>query len=320
MTQHLAPAVVCGMIIANERLGTHMSDMDFTRPQPEPPPASAPFKAANSRFYDRAVAEAVFKRSGREERLESGRAVFEEDEKVSRGGLFKSASRMYYLARGEVALTIAGKPLDIVRAGEVFGEMAVISGQPRSATATARSEGVAYSMDATELQAVMGANPEFGLMLASVMYDRLRFVAARLSTRSAAAAAAPRQATAFEPALVARLEALLPRTATVRFRQESLIMKEGQAGTFMYLVKSGRVAIAIGNNVVELVGPGGTFGEMAVVDQSPRTARAGAIEETELLAIDRASLIAAVKQEPAIAMAMLRAIAERLRHMNALLR
>ena len=96
-------------------------------------------------------------------------------------------------------------------------------------------------------------------------------------------------------------------------------MKEGQAGSFMYLVKSGRVAIAVGNNVVEIVGPGGTFGEMAVVDQSPRTARAGSIEACELLAIDRASLMVVVKKEPAFAMALLRGIADRLRHMNSLL-
>ena len=297
-----------------------MVDMDFTRPQPDGAAASAPFKAANSRFYDRAVAQQVFKQAGREERFEAGRVIFEEDEKVSRGGLFKQASRMYFLAEGEVALTIAGKPLDIVKAGEVFGEMAVISGQPRSASATARSEGVAHSMDAGELQNVIGSNPEFGLMLASVMYDRLRFIAARLASRPTASSAAARQATAFEPALIARFEELLPRSATVRYRQESLIMKEGQAGTFMYLVKSGRVGIAVGNNLVEIVGPGGTFGEMAVIDQSPRTARAGALDETEVLAIDRPSLIAAVKQNPAIAMALLRAIADRLRHMNALLR
>lgn len=297
-----------------------MVDMDFTRPQPEGAAASAPFKAANSRFYDRAVAEAVFRRAGREERLEANRIVFEEDEKVSRRGLFKTASRMYFLAEGEVALTMAGKPLDIVKAGEVFGEMAVITGEPRSATATARTAATAYSLDAAELQTVMGVNPEFGLMLASVMYDRLRFVAARLATRGGAGAATPRQATAFEPALVAQLESLLPRTAMVRFRPESLVMKEGQAGTFMYLVKTGRVGIAVGSNLVEIVGPGGTFGEMAVIDQSPRTARAGALEETELLAIDRPSLLSAVKQQPAIAMAMLRAIAERLRHMNTLLR
>ncbi|HUP29805.1 MAG TPA: cyclic nucleotide-binding domain-containing protein [Usitatibacter sp.] len=294
--------------------------MDFTKPSAASaaPEASAPFKAANSRFYNAEAAATVFRAQGREERFTAGQVLFTEDEKTSKGGLFKTASRMYYLADGQVALTIGPKPLDIVNKGEVFGEMAVISGQPRSATATAKSDGVAYSLDASELQGALGKNPEFALMLASVMYDRLRFIAARLASRPTTQGAA-REATVFEPRLVAQVEAALPRSAIVRHRQETLIMKEGQAGKFMYLVKSGRVAIAVGNTVVEVVGPGGTFGEMAVIDQSPRTARAGTLDETELLAIDRESLIAVVRQHPEVAMALLRAIADRLRHMNKLL-
>jgi CRP-like cAMP-binding protein len=296
-----------------------MDDMDFTKPQPAAPEAPAPFKAASSRFYDSIVAGKVFRAQGREERFAAGQAIFAEDEKASRGGLFRAASRMYYLAEGQVALTIGGRALDIVNPGEVFGEMAVISGQSRSASAAAKTEVLAYSLDAGELQAALGRDPEFALMLASVMYDRLRFIAARLAARPLAPGAAAREATVFEPRLVAQMEAALPRTAVVRHRQETVIMKEGQAGKFMYLVKSGRVAIAVGSNVVEVVGPGGTFGEMAVIDQSPRTARAGTLEETELLAIDRESLVAVVRQHPEIAMALLRAIADRLRHMNRLL-
>jgi CRP/FNR family cyclic AMP-dependent transcriptional regulator len=296
-----------------------MDDMDFTKPMAATPEASAPFKAANSRFYDAGVAGAVFRSHGREHRFAAQEEIFAEDDKGSRGGLFRAASRMYYLDEGEVALSMGGRALDIVKAGEVFGEMAVISGRPRSATAAARVPCVAHSMDGKELQGAIGADPAFALMLASVMYDRLRFVAARLASRPAIAGAAPREATVFEPQLVAQLEGALPRSAIVRHRAESVIMKEGQAGTFMYLVKSGRVAIAVGGNIVEVVGPGGTFGEMAVVDQSPRTARAGTLEESELLAIDRASLLEVVKKEPAFAVALLRGIAERLRHMNALL-
>lgn len=292
-----------------------MEDMDFTKPQPERAAASAPFKAAQSRFYDAAAAAKVFREAGREERFGAGQVVFEEDEKA-KGGLFsKASSRMYYLAEGEVALSIRGKPLDIVKAGEVFGEMAVISGRPRSATATARGDALAYSMDAGELQRVIAKHPEFALMLASVMYDRLRFLAARLASRPSGTAA-PREASVFEPGLVVQLEAALPKTAIVRHRQETLIFKEGQAGTFMYLVKSGKVGIAVGANLVEVVGPGGTFGEMAVVDQSPRTARAGAIEEVELLAVDRATLVELIRANPAFAMALMKGVAERLRHMN----
>jgi len=176
-----------------------------------------------------------------------------------------------------------------------------------------------HSLDAGELQAALGRDPGFALMLSSVMYDRLRLIAARLAARALKPGAAAREANVFDPALMVRLEQALPRTAAVRYAQGTIIMKEGQIGVYMYVVKSGRVAIAIGSNIVEAVGPGGAFGEMAVIDQSPRTARAGAVEDCVLLAIDRPSLMEAVRKEPAFAMAMLKGIAERLRHMNMLL-
>jgi len=287
-------------------------DMDFTKPQPDMAAASAPFKASGSRFYDARVAAQLFKVGGTEEKVRAEQIIFTEDDGKSR-----AANRMYYVVDGEVTLTIGGRPLVVVGTGEIFGEMAVISGRPRSASARAFTSCTLYSMDAAQLQVALGRIPEFGLMLASVMFDRLRFVAQKLASRPKAPGSTAREAAVFEPALVAQLEAALPRSALVRFNRESIIFKEGQSGTFMYLVKEGRVAIAVGANIVEVIGPGGTFGEMAVVDQSPRTARAGATEDSVLLALDRASLIEVVKKHPAVAVGLLRGVAERLRHMNA---
>jgi CRP-like cAMP-binding protein len=307
-------------------------DFDFTKPQPAPgaapapaapaappPPAAAPFKAATSRFYDSGVAASVFKESGKEEKFGPNDVLFTEDDAAQKAGLLRSGSRMYYIAEGEVALTRAGKPLDIVARGDVFGEMSVISGRPRSATATSKAASHVYSLDAGELEKALGRHPEFAMMLASVMYDRLRLIAARLASRALKPGVAAREASVFDPALMERLQKALPQGALLRYPQGTIIMKEGQVGVYMYVVKSGKVAIAIGSNIVEVVGPGGAFGEMAVIDQSPRTARAGSTEDSELLAIDRSTLLGAVKKEPAFAMAMLRGIADRLRHMNSLL-
>jgi CRP/FNR family transcriptional regulator, cyclic AMP receptor protein len=306
-----------------------MSDFDFTKPQPpappadfdftkppapEAPPASAPFKAAQSRFYDAAVAEKLFRAAGKPERFATGQGLFTEEAKA-RGGLFRSAPRMYFLAEGQVALTVAGRPLDTVNPGEVFGEMAVVSERPRSATATAKTDCAVISVDRAQLQEAFGRAPEFALMLMSVMFDRLRFLSARLATRKVAPAAV-RETTIFEPAMIAQLEQALPRAATVRHWAGTVIMREGQSGAFLYVVKSGRIWISIGGIPVEAVIAGGTFGEMAVVDQSPRTASATAETECELLQLDRASLLAVIQRQPAFAMAMLRAVTDRLRYMN----
>jgi CRP/FNR family cyclic AMP-dependent transcriptional regulator len=310
-----------------------MSDFDFTKPQ-QPQPASPdgfdftkapaegaapPFKPANSQFYNVGVAKKLFQASGKEEQFAAAQQLFVEDEKASKGGLFssKSASRMYFVAQGEVALTMGGKPLDTVKAGEIVGEMAVISERPRSATGIAKSAVTAYSLNASELQAALGKTPEFALMLMSVMFDRLRFIAARLAARKTVGGPTARESPTFDPVLLQQFEAALPRSAIVRYQAGHAIMREGQAGVYMYVVKTGQVVIAIREKPVEVVNPGGTFGEMALVDQSPRVASATTNVYSELLAIDRAALLEAVKAQPAFAMAMLRAVVERLRHMNA---
>jgi len=312
-----------------------MSDFDFTKPQPPPKPSSpdgfdftkppppegssAPFKPANSQFYNAAVAKKLFLASGKEEQFAAGQKIFEEADKASKGGVFSlsSASRMYFIVQGEVALTIGGKPLDTVKAGEIVGEMAVISERPRSATATAKAACTVLSLNGAELQGAIAKTPEFALMLMSVMFDRLRFIAARVAARKIAATAAAREAPVFDSALLAQFETALPRAAIVRYQAGASVMKEGQAGIYMYILKSGRVFIHIKDKVLEGVSPGGIFGEMALVDQSPRIASATADVYSELLAVDRASLMEAVKAQPAFAMVMLRAVVDRLRHMNA---
>jgi CRP-like cAMP-binding protein len=304
-------------------------DFDFTKPQTaqdSAPAPSAPFKPAVSRYYDADVATRFFQISGKKEKFAAGETLFVENEKSGKHGMFgkRVIHRMYLITEGEVALSVAGKALDTIRAGEIFGEMAVISetaaGSTRSATATVKTECTAFSLDTEELQAALSRTPEFALMLMSVMFDRLRFVAARLAMRKIAPGReGPREAAVFDGAALASLEQKLERATTMRYAAGKAIMNEGDAGTSMYIVLDGHVTISIKGKVVERVAAGGTFGEMALVDQSPRTASATAETETALLAINRAALIALVEDEPAVGLTMLRSVAARLRHMNALL-
>ena len=168
-------------------------DFDFTKPQPDMAAASAPFKASGSRFYNEKVAAQIFKIAGSPEQFKAEQLVFTED-----SGKASGPNRMYYLVDGEVTLTIGGKPLGTLGKGEIFGEMAVITGRPRSASARAYTSCTAFSMDATQLQAALAKIPEFGLMLASVMFDRLRFVAQKLASRTKAPGSAAREATVFD--------------------------------------------------------------------------------------------------------------------------
>ena len=86
----------------------------------------------------------------------------------------------------------------------------------------------------------------------------------------------------------------------------------------MYLLTQGTVELTAGGKLFDTMGLGDVFGEMALVDQSPRTASAIAGTECALLSINREALIGLVKSDQSIGMAMTRCVAARIRYMNSL--
>jgi CRP-like cAMP-binding protein len=137
----------------------------------------------------------------------------------------------------------------------------------------------------------------------------------KVAMPSAASAAAA----TFNAELLAALEARLERATVLSYEPGSVIMREGDAGTTMYVILRGQIDVTIKGSLVESASTGATIGEMALVDQSARAATATARTECKLLAVNRRALIEIVKAEPAIGMAMMRSMAARLRNMNILL-
>jgi CRP/FNR family transcriptional regulator, cyclic AMP receptor protein len=272
-----------------------LEDLDFTRP-------------AKSEIYDPAVARSCFEALGTAENLPQGKAFFVEGQ---------GSDRMYLLVEGEVTLLRGKKTIDIVKAGEIFGEMATITQQPRSASALARHACRALSLDTRQFQRAIQRTPEFALMLMSIMVNRLRLTVAMLGMTKSIPDWGGKDASAlFDRKLLDEWVAALPERPPQRCPAAQVITSEGEAGIFMYLVLQGRVAISIKGTVVERIGPGGMFGEMALVDQSPRAATATAETGCLFLTINRNDFLSLVKGNPAFAVSLLRAVAERLRHMT----
>ena len=224
---------------------------------------------------------------------------------------------MYLLVEGEVSLIRGKKVLDVIKAGEVFGEMATISKLPRSATAAAKTACRALSLDTSQFQdAIQNTAPEFALMLMNIMINRLRLTAALVS-KNVSSAQSLQERRVFDQKLLAELMNRTQNVHPTHTPVNKVIMKEGEGGVFMYVVLDGRVAISIKSKVVERIGPGGVFGEMALVDQSPRAASAVAETDCQLLSINRSQFLSTVKANPAFAVSMLKALADRLRYMTA---
>jgi CRP-like cAMP-binding protein len=103
------------------------------------------------------------------------------------------------------------------------------------------------------------------------------------------------------------------------FASGETIFHEGDPRSAMFVVNEGEVEIRLGNKVIEVVQPGGIFGEMAMIDGHPRTATAIARSDCKLVPIDQKRFQFLVQQTPYFAIEVMRVLADRLRRTNQLI-
>ncbi|MFZ2018685.1 MAG: cyclic nucleotide-binding domain-containing protein [Methyloceanibacter sp.] len=97
------------------------------------------------------------------------------------------------------------------------------------------------------------------------------------------------------------------------FAPGDIIFAEGDKGDKMYVIRAGEVEIERDGRVVETLSSGGIFGEMALIDGSPRAATARAKTACEVAPITEKSFLFLVHETPFFAIAVMRTLAERLR-------
>ena len=101
-------------------------------------------------------------------------------------------------------------------------------------------------------------------------------------------------------------------------KRGATIFSKGDPGSSLYAVISGTVKISVSspdgrNAILNLIGPGEIFGEVAVLDGGERTADATASTNCEILVIDRRKFLPFVKQQPVLAMKFIELLCDRLR-------
>lgn len=282
-----------------------MSDLDFTKPKEPPKPAPAPKPVS---IYDPAMAMEFFDSTGKTEMIPQGTTVFAENDKSSK--LLLQSDKMYLLVDGEIGLLGKGKVIGTVRKGEIFGEMASMADMPRSATAVARTPCRVIGLDKSQFQNALRIRPEFALMLMSVMIGRIRDALGRAAP--AVAGEKMKESAVFDKSSLAILARALSQTM-VRYERGKTIVTEGQPGVMMYVLVEGKVAVSIQGKLVERIGAGGVFGEMALIDRAPRLATVVSETDCGLLAIGRNTLLDLIKASPDFAVSLLSAVGERAR-------
>lgn len=218
----------------------------------------------------------------------AGKAVIAEGEE---------GAEAYIVARGELEVrrtTEEEKNITLARLtnGALFGEMALLSRAPRSASVVACRPSILLLARREALEAVAEKRPDIGIELAA--HCRRRMVANLVRTSKALLAVSRDE----RPALVERFE-------TKVYEKGEKLIEDGKETSGLHLIASGEVAV-VGHEdngepfVIATLGVGETVGEVALVLRRKANADVVAVHPTVSLHLPREEFLDLVRDHPAI--------------------
>jgi len=114
------------------------------------------------------------------------------------------------------------------------------------------------------------------------------------------------------------LETLSRHVLLRSYRKNTIIVEEGDRADAMYIVESGQVKVFLSDEagkeiVLNILEPGQYFGELALVDDQPRSASVITTQPSKLMMIARADFEDCMQKNPGIALQVMRGLAQMLR-------
>ena len=105
---------------------------------------------------------------------------------------------------------------------------------------------------------------------------------------------------------------------TRSYKAGDVIFRRGDPADELFIVKSGKVEIRLGNRLLDTLPELSIFGEMALIDRSPRSATVVAATDTTIVPVGEKQFLFLVSRTPHFALNIMRVLTERLRSANAL--
>ncbi|HTG46980.1 MAG TPA: cyclic nucleotide-binding domain-containing protein [Actinomycetota bacterium] len=107
------------------------------------------------------------------------------------------------------------------------------------------------------------------------------------------------------------LAMLAARTTEFEAPAGQVLVEIGQPGAGLFVIESGEVEVDLPGGRTAVLGPGGFFGEIALLTDRPHTARVRVMRPVRCVALDRSVFLELVRKQPSIAVAMLPVLAAR---------
>jgi CRP/FNR family cyclic AMP-dependent transcriptional regulator len=101
------------------------------------------------------------------------------------------------------------------------------------------------------------------------------------------------------------------------FKTGDVIFRQGDPADELFVIQSGKVEIRLGNRILDTLTDRSIFGEMALIDNAPRSATAVAVTDVKLVPIGEKQFLFLVGRTPYFALNVMRVLARRLRATNA---
>jgi CRP-like cAMP-binding protein len=114
------------------------------------------------------------------------------------------------------------------------------------------------------------------------------------------------------------LGAVAQKVSIRKIGEGETLMRKGEAGDSLFMVNEGWFKIVTqdaqgGELIINKTGPGETIGEMALLDEAPRSATVVALSDSKVLELKKDAFHDILNQRPDIALSLIRAFSERLR-------
>jgi len=223
---------------------------------------------------------------------------------------------LYIIDNGQIEIVSDSRSGSFVLArlgaDEFFGEMALLSGRPRSSAARTAEHTNLWVLYRSDFDDLVNRYPTISLAMSKVLSQRLeemdrRFTESHLRGLKLLAGLSSSQ-----------LEDVGSRLKPTRFDQDETVIKQGEPGDEMYFIESGRARVvreisATRALVLAELEAGDLFGEMALLTGAPRSATVTALSELNLWILGQADFDELVTAYPNLALAVSRLLSQRLR-------
>ncbi len=219
---------------------------------------------------------------------------FSEGEAVVTQGEIGDA--LYFIARGEVRVVRADAdkpPVQLARlgGGSLFGEMALLSAEPRSASVVCDTDVDVLMLKRADVETLSATIPAIAGAMARFMRERL--INNLLTTNPL-----------FKPFDEAAKKQLLSRFTGHEVPTGTVFLEEGDAGRGLYVILSGKATItkAKDGETIHIadIGPGDIVGEMALVNEAPVSATVCTKTPSTLLFLARELFLPLIEAVPAL--------------------